>query len=91
MDNDAGRLPIEVRQEFLEALERRGAILPCQRCGHTTWSLLEHFFYLPAQANLSAIRLTGTGLALVGLACTRCAHVVFHAATRLGIDLPADE
>ena len=75
----------DLKQKVIQALESKGARLPCSRCGHAKFSLLDDFARIDVQRDFRSISLGGTAIPCVMVACTNCGDVNFHALGALGL------
>lgn len=84
------KIPDERKHEIVEALEERGAKLPCPRCGNQSFTLLDGYFNQVLQTDLGGIILGGPSIPSVVVVCTRCGFLSQHALGALGL-LPRRE
>lgn len=75
----------EERKRIVEALESRGAKLPCPRCGNTQFVLVDGYFAHSLQHNLSSYSLGGPAIPVAVVACQRCGFLAEHAIGALGL------
>lgn len=86
----SGRMTPGQAQEVLKALEDRGVRLPCPRCGHNHFTLLEGFFNQPVSGDLTgatgpmALSSSPTVPSVV-TACSKCGFLSQHALGVLGL------
>jgi hypothetical protein len=78
------------RERIAERLKERGATLPCPRCAHRDFALVDGYFNPPLQQDLSVMSLGGPSIPVIVVACKRCGYLAQHAAGALGL-LPAAE
>lgn len=74
-----------IRDRIIKELEKRGAKLPCSRCGHNQFSLLDDFGRVDLQKNFNNISLGGPAIPCAMAACNNCGNVSFHALGALGL------
>lgn len=79
--------------EVVDALEKRGAVNPCHRCGHRNFNVLEGFSKLPALlpdfSMIDGMVVGGPLVPVVYIACSNCGAITPHAIGALGL-LPSD-
>ncbi|MEN9582077.1 MAG: hypothetical protein RL641_31 [Candidatus Parcubacteria bacterium] len=79
----------EERDRIIAILQERGARLPCSRCGNPNFSLIEGYFNHPFQPEMTNNMVIGGPMVpSVGVVCTRCGLVSFHALGALGLMPP---
>ena len=72
--------------EIIKALEQRGAILPCPRCGSRQFSVAkEGYFNQTLQTELTGIVIGGPSIPTVVVICSKCGYVAQHALGALGL------
>lgn len=82
----------EQKKAIIVALEERGAVLPCSRCGNQSFSVMEGYFAPSLQKNLNeGIILGGPTLPSVAVMCNRCGAITTHAAAILGLQSSTNE
>ena len=81
-------LTAKQQKEIIGALEKRGAKLPCPRCGNGSFTLIGGYFNQALQTDLSAFSIGGPSIPSAVVACTRCGFIAQHALGVLGL-LPA--
>ena len=79
------KLSEQEKQKIIRALEERGAILPCPRCGNNSFTLLDGYFNQTLQTELKGIVLGGPSVPSVVVACNRCGYLSQHALGALGL------
>jgi hypothetical protein len=78
--------PSDWQDKLIQALTRAGADLPCPRCGHDDFSLVDGYVSLPLQATLAGG--PASSLQTVATACERCGYIALHA---LNVVLESEE
>ena len=79
----------EQQKKIVDALEQRGAKLPCPRCGNGNFALVGGYFNQNLQTELTGgLILGGPSVPSAVVACTRCGFLSQHALGALGL-LPA--
>ena len=73
------------KRKIVEALQKRGARLPCPRCGNQNFTLLDGYFNQPVQTELGGLVLGGPSVPSVVVICTRCGFMAQHALGALGL------
>lgn len=77
--------PLE-RTKIIEALENRGARLPCPRCGNSNFSLIDGYFNHSFQPQISNnVIIGGPSIPSIAVVCNRCGFLNYHAVGALGI------
>lgn len=70
------------------ALEASGANLPCHRCGHDDFAVVNQYLQIIVEPELSPDRSLADGLntmPLIGAACTQCGWLSLHSVQVLGL------
>lgn len=80
----------EQQKKIIEALDERGAILPCPRCGNKSFELLNGYFNHTLQAELKGIVIGGPSVPTIIVVCKKCGYLSQHAIGTLGL-LPKEE
>jgi len=76
----------EQKQKIIKALEERGAMLPCPRCGNNNFTLLDGYFNQTIQATFKgSMVIGGPSVPSVVTACNRCGYLSQHALGTLGL------
>lgn len=88
--NNEDKMRPEFEEKIIQELSKRKATLPCHRCGHTSFQLLNGFFKHTVQDDLKQTILGGPTLPTIGVACSNCGNVSFHALGALGFLENAD-
>jgi len=71
---------MEFKKDFyIKELEKRGAILPCHRCGSKSFSIIEQYSYFTIQEKPMGVVLGGTTIPLILVACSNCGAITPHA------------
>ena len=78
------------KNEIMKTLEERGAKLPCPRCGHKKFAILEGYFVQPIQTDLKGTVLGGLSIPSAVIACINCGYLSQHALGAIGL-LPKKE
>jgi hypothetical protein len=74
-----------IKERIIKELQSRGARLPCSRCGHNQFTLLDDFARIDQQKDFQNISLGGPAIPCAMVACTNCGNVSFHAIGALGL------
>jgi ribosomal protein L37E len=74
-----------IRERIIKELEERGANLPCSRCGHNQFSLLEDFARIDLQKDFKNISLGGPAVPCAMVGCNKCGNISFHALGALAL------
>ncbi len=78
---------IEMKNKITKILEEKRALQPCQRCGHTHFSLLDGFANLPIHQEISGnIIIGGPTIPCILTVCNNCGNLNFHATGALGLN-----
>jgi predicted nucleic-acid-binding Zn-ribbon protein len=75
----------EQKDKIIKVLTERGAMLPCPRCGHRDFTLLDGYFNQVIQEVPEGIVLGGRTIPSVVVACNRCGYLSQHALGMLGL------
>lgn len=69
------------RDEIASKLTDKGAHLPCHRCGHTTFSIIDGYSNYIVQANIEDLtkRIGGRSLPVILVVCENCGAITPHA------------
>ena len=81
----------EEKNRIIRALERKGATLPCPRCGEKNFTLLDGYFNQPITTELGAFVLGGPTIPSAVIACTNCGYLSQHALVALGLLQKSEE
>ena len=73
------------KQRIIQALEERGAKLPCPRCGNQQFTLVDGYFNQTVQTELKGMVIGGPSVPSVVVVCTRCGYMSQHALGALGL------
>ena len=84
------QLSKEEKERIIQALDDRGAKLPCPRCGNNSFTLLDGYFNQTIQTELKGMVIGGPSVPSVVVACNRCGYLSQHALGALGL-LPKEE
>ena len=84
------QLSEEQKRQIANELEKRGATLPCPRCGNRSFILLDGYFIQPVSTEIGALVLGGPTVPTVVTGCTNCGYLSQHALGVLGL-LPSRE
>lgn len=72
------------KRRITQALQEAGSTLPCPRCGHSSFSLLDGFVLDFVQSGLRNMVVgRNNGLASVVTTCDRCGFMAQHALSTL--------
>lgn len=75
----------EEKLAIRDALEARGATLPCPRCGGESFDVLDGYFYNTFQFGTEEMTLKGKGVLAAVIGCCRCGYLMQHATNLLGL------
>ena len=85
----AGMTP-EKKAEIIKALNDRGVMLPCPRCGNPSFTLIDGYFNEMIQPDMNTLNIGGPTVPSVITACNKCGYISQHALGALGL-LPKSE
>lgn len=71
------------REQIIKALNDKGADLPCHRCGHKSFAIIDGFTRYHLSENIADNVLGGQGVPTVLVACNNCGAITPHAALAL--------
>lgn len=75
----AKRLSPERRREIRTALDAATATLPCPRCGHESYDVLDGYLVENTQSQLRNLVISGDNrLTCVATVCACCGHLAQH-------------
>lgn len=78
--------------KIIKALQDKGAVLPCPRCGNQNFTLIDGYFNQPIQKQLSnSLVIGGPSIPSVGVVCNKCGFISHHAVGVLGLMPPSEE
>ena len=80
----------EEKKKIVQELEKRGATLPCPRCGKKNFSLLDGYFVQPISTEIGTVTLGGPTLPSIAIVCTNCGYLSQHALGALEL-LPSEK
>jgi hypothetical protein len=72
-------------QAIIRALEARGALLPCPRCGNKSFTVINGYFNHTVRPQTSSVVLEGLSLPTAGVVCNKCGFLSQHALGALGL------
>jgi ribosomal protein L37E len=76
----------EIKDEIAEKIKEKKALLPCQRCGHKNFSVLDGFINLPLSKEISGnVIVGGPSVPCAVIACNNCGNLSNHALGALGM------
>jgi len=79
------------KQQIIKALQEKGAVLPCPRCGNQNFTLIDGYFNQSLQKELSNnLIIGGPSIPSVGVVCNKCGFISSHAIGVLGL-MPAEQ
>lgn len=79
------------QNEIADALTKKGAMLPCHRCGSNQFSILEGFSNIFLQNDFNqGLVIGGPSIPIIHVACNNCGAITDHAIGALGF-LSSDE
>ena len=75
----------EDKKNIIDILSRKKATLPCQRCGNTSFTVIDGYATLSLSEKAGDIVLGGKSIPTVIIACTNCGNLNQHALGALGL------
>ncbi|MDD3580081.1 MAG: hypothetical protein PHW74_03550 [Desulfobacca sp.] len=75
----------ELKDKIIKALEARQAKLPCPRCGHQSFIILDGFFNPTLQTEGEVQVRAGPSVPTVVVICKQCGFISQHALGVLGL------
>lgn len=76
----------ETKEKIAKAIQEKGALMPCQRCGKTNFSVLDGFVSVPlAQQIYGGIVIGGPQVPTAVIVCDNCGNLNYHAIGALGL------
>ena len=83
------------RRQIANALDGKGAKLPCPRCGTDSFTVGDGYFVFMIQQNLKMLKLSGEAIPAISVICDNCGFISQHAIGVLGFSpsegVPKDE
>ena len=79
-----------MKKKITKALEERGAMRACPRCGNASFTLLNGYFNQTIQTELRGMVIGGPSIPSAVVACDNCGYLSQHALGTLGL-LPEKE
>jgi ribosomal protein S27AE len=80
------------KNRITDALKANGAELPCPRCGHATFALIEGYLVHFIQSDFKNLQIGGgPSIPTIATVCTRCGFMSEHAIGALGLLPKQDE
>ena len=78
-------MPLD-KNEIIKLLKERGATNPCQRCGKSSFSVIDNYSTLNLHNELDgSIRISGPNVPVALVVCTNCGAITAHALGALGL------
>lgn len=78
-------MPLD-KNEVIKILKERGATRPCQRCGKSSFTVLDSYSALNLNNELGgSIRIGGPNVPVALVACINCGAITAHALGALGL------
>jgi ribosomal protein L37E len=75
-----------IKDEIAKKLNEKKAVLPCQRCGQSNFSLLDGFANIPLNKEVSGnVVIGGPSVPCAVIACNNCGNISYHALGALGM------
>lgn len=78
------------KQEIVNALQEKGAVLPCPRCNNNNFTLLDGYFNQSVQVEPKNLVLGGESVPSVVVVCNKCGYMSQHAIGVLNL-IPKEE
>jgi predicted RNA-binding Zn-ribbon protein involved in translation (DUF1610 family) len=75
----------EELDKIIKALEERGAVNPCPRCGKEEFTVANAYFNQPLQDSIATINLGGPTIPCAVVICENCGFISQHALGYLGL------
>lgn len=76
----------KLKDKIANVLNKKGAIKPCQRCGHGNFIVLDGFANIPLSQELSGnVVIGGPTVPCAVIACNNCGNISYHALGALGL------
>lgn len=75
----------EQKRQIIDTLDKKGARLPCPRCGNNQFTLLDGYFNQTLQTSLGGLVIGGPSVPSAVVACSRCGYMAQHALGALGL------
>lgn len=85
MEKDNKLLSDDLRDRITAELEKRKALGPCPRCGHSSFVLADGLFAQILQKDLDSLLLGGRTVPTAVVVCTNCGFVSQYALGILGL------
>ena len=73
------------KKRIIAALNAKGAVSPCPRCGKQNFVMADGYFNRAMQDNFSSITLGGPSIPTLAVVCSNCGWVAEHALGVLGL------
>jgi ribosomal protein L37E len=77
-----------LKNQIISKLREKGAILPCQRCGKSEFTIMDGYFNAPINAELqNNLIVGGPVIPTVIITCNNCGCLNYHAVGLLNLGL----
>lgn len=78
------------KERIINALNSRGAVKPCPRCGNNEFNLIDGYFNQSIQFELTGLSIGGPSIPSIIVVCSKCGYMSQHAMGSLGL-LPQEK
>lgn len=69
----------DIKNEITEALQKKGATMPCSRCGSIDFGVLDGFPSSVVQIDSEQVITEGNKIPSAGVVCNKCGNISQHA------------
>lgn len=73
------------KEKIVKVLNERLGGFQCPMCHKGPFTIIDGFFNISIQSNLSSYTLGGTTVPMVAITCNNCGYISFHALGALGL------
>ncbi|MEK4973267.1 hypothetical protein NSQ89_12965 [Niallia sp. FSL R7-0648] len=68
----------EMINKIKKAVEQKGALTPCNRCGAMNFAVYDRYITLQTQDHLKGLEFSGPFIPAIGVYCNECGNLTTH-------------
>lgn len=85
MDDNNTILTDDEKREIIRIISERVPNVTCPMCHHNNFIIADGYFNMPISKNIKDIVIAGSTIPSIGIVCTNCGFISFHALGVLGL------